>query len=111
MRSKYVMDGRITESREVILLVKTTEKLEEKVYKTIKELHNYETPEISTIQTSNVDKDYENWLKDFVEEQTMKLEDLSEATILKAVILTLLIIMIITTIVVIAIKYPQIGAQ
>ena len=34
MRSKYVMDGRITESREVILLIKTTEKLEDKVYKT-----------------------------------------------------------------------------
>ena len=66
-RSKYVVDGRITESREVILLIKTTEKLENKVYKTIKDLHNYEIPEISTIQTSKVDKDYENWLKDFVE--------------------------------------------
>lgn len=41
----------------------------------------------------------------------MKLEELSEATILKAVILTLLLIMIITTIVVIAIKYPEIGVQ
>ena len=111
MRSKYVMDGRITESREVILLIKTTEKLEQKVYQTIKELHNYEIPEISTIQTSNVDKDYEQWLKDFVEEQIMKIEDLSEATILKAVILTLLLIMIITVIVVIAIKYPQLGVQ
>ena len=67
MRSKYVADGRITESREVILLIKTTEKLENKVYKTIKDLHNYEIPEISTIQTSKVDKNYENWLKDFVE--------------------------------------------
>ena len=67
MRSKYIMDGRITESREVILLIKTTKKLENKVYKTIKDLHNYEIPEISTIQTSKVDKDYENWLKDFVE--------------------------------------------
>ena len=67
MRSKYVVDERITESREVILLIKTTEKLENKVYKTIKDLHNYEIPEISTIQTSKVDKDYENWLKDFVE--------------------------------------------
>ena len=67
MRSKYVVDGRITESREVILLIKTTEKLENKVYKTIKDLHNYEIPEISTIQTSRVDKNYENWLKDFVE--------------------------------------------
>ena len=68
MRSKYVIDGRITESREVILFVKTTKKLENKVYKTIKELHNYEIPEISTIQASNVDKDYEKWLKDFVEQ-------------------------------------------
>ncbi len=68
MRSKYVVDGRITESREVILFVKTTKKLENKVYKTIKELHNYEIPEISTIQASNVDKDYEKWLKDFVEQ-------------------------------------------
>ena len=67
MRSKYVVDGRITESREVILLIKTTKKLENEVYKTIKDLHNYEIPEISTIQTSKVDKNYENWLKDFVE--------------------------------------------
>ena len=67
MRSKYIVDGRITESREVILLIKTTKKLENKVYKTIKDLHNYEIPEISTIQTSKVDKDNENWLKDFVE--------------------------------------------
>ena len=67
MRSKYIVDGRITESREVILLIKTTKKLENKVYKTIKDLHNYEIPEISTIQSSKVDKNYENWLKDFVE--------------------------------------------
>ena len=67
MRSKYVVDGRITESREVILLIKTSENLENKVYKTIKDLHNYEIPEISTIQISKVDEDYENWLKDFVE--------------------------------------------
>ena len=67
MRSKYIVDGRITESREVILLIKTTKKLENEVYKTIKDLHNYEIPEISTIQTSKVDKNYENWLKDFVE--------------------------------------------
>ena len=69
MRSKYVMDGRIVESREVILLIKTSKNLETKVYKVIKELHNYEIPEISTIQTSNVDKDYDKWLNDFVESE------------------------------------------
>ena len=41
----------------------------------------------------------------------MKLENLSEATILKIVIVTLLLIMVITAIVVIAIKYPEIGVQ
>ena len=41
----------------------------------------------------------------------MKLEELSEATILKTVFLTLLLIMIITAVIVIVIKYPEIGAQ
>ena len=63
MRSKYILDGRIFESREVMLLIKTSEDLELNVYKTIKKLHNYDIPEISTIKTENVDKDYAKWLK------------------------------------------------
>ncbi len=39
------------------------------------------------------------------------IEKLSEATILKIVVLTLFLIMIITAIVVIVIKYPEIGVQ
>ena len=39
------------------------------------------------------------------------IEKLSESTILKIVILILLLIMIITAIVVLAIKYPEIGVQ
>ena len=64
MRSKYILDGRIVESREVMLLIKTSEDLEANVYKTIKKLHNYDIPEISTIKTENVDKDYLNWIKE-----------------------------------------------
>ena len=41
----------------------------------------------------------------------MKLEELCEGTIVKTVIVTLLLIMIITAIVVIAIKYSEIGVQ
>ena len=63
MRSKYVLDGRIVESREVMLLIKTSEAFEDKVYKTIIELHNYKTPEISSIETKKVDKDYAEWLE------------------------------------------------
>ena len=67
MRSKYVLDGRIVESREVMLLIKTSQDLEAKVYQTIKDMHNYDIPEISTIQTSNVDKDYSNWINESLE--------------------------------------------
>ncbi|MBC8226700.1 MAG: divalent-cation tolerance protein CutA [Candidatus Marinimicrobia bacterium] len=67
MRSKYVLDGRIVESREVMLLIKTSQDLEAKVYQTIKEMHNYDIPEISTIPTSNVDKDYLKWINESLE--------------------------------------------
>ena len=66
MRSKYILDGRIVESREVMLLIKTSEDLEKNVYKTIKKLHNYDIPEITTIDTSNVDSNYLNWMKDLL---------------------------------------------
>jgi len=64
MRSKYILDGRIVESREVMLLIKTSDDLEANVYKTIKEMHNYDIPEISTIKTQNVDKDYLKWVNE-----------------------------------------------
>lgn len=64
MRSKYILDGRIVESREVMLLIKTSQDLEAKVYETIKEMHNYDIPEISTVKTSNVDKDYLKWINE-----------------------------------------------
>ena len=64
IRSKYIWEGRIVESRESMLLVKTVAKMEKKVYTTIKKLHNYDIPEISTIKTENVDKDYLNWINE-----------------------------------------------
>ena len=64
MRSKYILDGRIVESREVMLLIKTSQDLEAKVYQTIKEMHNYDIPEISTVKTSNVDKNYLKWINE-----------------------------------------------
>ena len=41
MRSKYVLEGRIVESREVMLLIKTSQAFEAKVYKTIKDYANW----------------------------------------------------------------------
>jgi len=67
MRSKYILDGRIIEAREVMLLIKTAQDLEAKVYQTIKELHNYDVPEITTIETSKVDADYLDWINESLE--------------------------------------------
>ena len=47
-----------------MLLIKTSQDLEAKVYQTIKEMHNYDIPEISTVKTSNVDKDYLKWINE-----------------------------------------------
>ena len=69
MRSKYIWEGRITESRETMLLIKTVDKMEESVYKTIKELHNYEIPEITTMEAKNVDPDYLNWINELMTEK------------------------------------------
>jgi len=50
-----------------MLLIKTSEDLEANVYKTIKKLHNYDVPEITTIETSKVDADYLNWINESLE--------------------------------------------
>ena len=50
-----------------MLLIKTSQALEANVYETIKEMHNYDTPEISTIKTSNVDEDYLKWINESLE--------------------------------------------
>jgi periplasmic divalent cation tolerance protein len=41
--------------------------MEKKVYTTIKKLHNYDVPEITTIETSNVDAEYLNWINESLE--------------------------------------------
>jgi periplasmic divalent cation tolerance protein len=64
VRSKFMIEGRITESREVILLIKTDKRHEEEVYETIRQLHNYEIPEIVTIETSKVDSKYLEWMNE-----------------------------------------------
>ena len=62
VNSNYIWDNKIICDMEDILLIKTTKNKEKLVYKTIKELHNYDIPEISTINTSKVEKEYLKWL-------------------------------------------------
>lgn len=62
IKSNYIWKNKIITDKEDILLIKTTKEKENLVYKTIKEMHNYDTPEISTLKTSKVDKNYLDWL-------------------------------------------------
>ncbi|GIS42902.1 MAG: hypothetical protein Ct9H90mP15_09420 [Candidatus Neomarinimicrobiota bacterium] len=45
--------------------------MEESVYKTIKELHNYDIPEITTMEAKNVDPDYLNWINELMRKINM----------------------------------------
>ena len=69
MRSKYIWEGRVTESRETMLLIKTVDAMEKNVYKTIKKLHNYDIPEITTMEAKNVDPDYLNLVNESLNEK------------------------------------------
>ena len=61
--SIYEWENKIVKSKEKILFIKTLPKNERKVYKIIKNFHNYDIPEILTINISNVDKNYLEWMK------------------------------------------------
>ena len=58
----YIWKNQLVEDREDIMLIKTTIKNEKKIYKIIKKLHNFDVPEIITINVANIDKSYFNWL-------------------------------------------------
>ncbi len=62
--SIYKWKGNIESSQEYILLIKTKDKLYDKVEKMIKKNHPYETPEIISLPIIKGSSDYLNWLND-----------------------------------------------
>ncbi len=59
----YWWQKKITEEKEVVLIVKTFEKNFKKIEKLVKKLHSYTTPCIFSIPIEKVNKNYLNWLK------------------------------------------------
>lgn len=62
MTSIYRWDNKINKENEFLLLIKTAEYLEQKVYDFIRVNHSYEVPEIITLNIKNIDKKYSDWL-------------------------------------------------
>ena len=64
--SHYKWQGNVESEREDILFIKTMKRNEKLVYEVIREIHDYEIPEIITIAVNNVDSSYLNWANESV---------------------------------------------
>jgi periplasmic divalent cation tolerance protein len=64
--SMYYWEGKFKENKEVVLLLKTLNHVEEEVKQEIKELHSYEVPAIIRINT-RVNSEYLAWAEEQVE--------------------------------------------
>jgi len=62
-QSVYRWQNEIIREKENLLIIKTEQSLEKKIYKKILELHSYEVPEIITINLNNIDTKYAKWIK------------------------------------------------
>jgi periplasmic divalent cation tolerance protein len=66
-RSVYRWAGRLAEEREWLLLVKTAEDLLASVRQTIRQLHDYELPEVLVLPIGGGDEAYLAWLEQSLE--------------------------------------------
>ena len=64
--SHYKWQGKIESEKEDILFIKTMKRNEKLIYEVIRGIHDYETPEITTIAVNNVDNSYLNWANESV---------------------------------------------
>ena len=66
--SIYLWEGKIEEASETIIMIKTDEKLLEKLINRVKLIHNYDTPAIIVIGPESVNNKYSEYLKGSVGE-------------------------------------------
>jgi periplasmic divalent cation tolerance protein len=62
VRSLYRWQGRVCQDSEYVLMIKTLDREYESVCATIRELHNYELPEILAFQVSRGDEAFLEWI-------------------------------------------------
>ena|SRR5260221_7417487 len=67
VHSIYRWEGKVEESEEYLLLIKTVKSREEQVRAAIGELHSYELPECIAISIEGGSAEYLKWLSDSVE--------------------------------------------
>ena len=66
--SIYRWQGQVHKDEELLLIIKTNQQKEAQVYDIIKDMHNYDTPELITFDMKNIDDKYANWLNSTINE-------------------------------------------
>jgi periplasmic divalent cation tolerance protein len=61
--SIYFWEGKLQESAEILLVIKTRSPLWKRLRSRLKALHPYKTPEIVGIKMQKTDRKYADWLK------------------------------------------------
>ncbi len=64
MRSIYSWEGKIEESEEYLMIIKTRGELFEQVKETIKNLHSYKIPEIISLPITHALDEYVRWINE-----------------------------------------------
>lgn len=62
IESIYRWKGKISDEKEVLMLIKTRKKLYKSVEEEVKKLHSYEVPEIIALPIISGSKDYLYWM-------------------------------------------------
>jgi len=63
IRSIYSWQGKLEDEKEVLMIVKTRQKLFSALTSKVKELHSYTVPEIIAMPIVDGSEDYINWLQ------------------------------------------------
>lgn len=64
IKSYYTWKGKVENSDEFLLLIKTRKSLFSKAKASIKENHNYDTPEIISLDIEDGHRDYFQWINE-----------------------------------------------
>ena len=62
VRSIYKWQGKVSDEKEVLCIIKTRRGLFDKLEKRVKELHSYELPEIIGIKIKEGSREYLKWI-------------------------------------------------
>ena len=67
-RSRYWWEGKLEESRETLLIAKTTPACLDRLTAAVKAVHSYQVPEIIAVPVTGGNADYLKWIADEVKE-------------------------------------------